>query len=303
MPRVPKLFIDKLVITVRFDSSRAEAVRQAIEDSFEWSDAIEPIDIDISNYSENFQFVAPNGHKATLQMGPRNRRNNNFRLEYSPNNLGAAGRAALGEYLRDTLGDGYLTDIRNGRLTRLDLAFDVRRIRLKDLMIVDLRSRKTSIIRGEQGEVETYYLPFNEKNRCKNQFCIYDKLKERIDKEGPISASRRPADWVRFEYRHRSLKGYTLDTLFRRMENPFRDNFSVKQFGITDAPIDADNLRLFFDACRLAGVDSVLEEIPDTQTRDIYSLAYRTFPVPYFWRRRTSIWAGFQAAVENAKPE
>ena len=156
MPRVPKLFIDKLVITVRFDSSRAEAVRQAIEDSFEWSDAIEPIDIDISNYSENFQFVAPNGHKATLQMGPRNRRNNNFRLEYSPNNLGAAGRAALGEYLRDTLGDGYLTDIRNGRLTRLDLAFDVRRIRLKDLMIVDLRGRKTSIIRGEQGEVETY---------------------------------------------------------------------------------------------------------------------------------------------------
>ena len=87
------------------------------------------------------------------------------------------------------------------------------------------------------------------------------------------------------------------------MQNPFADNFDVRQFGITQARMSAERLRIFFDACRLAGLDSVLAEIPELHMKDFYTSVHRAFPVPYFWQRRTSIWAGFREAIDNALPE
>lgn len=299
MPRVPQLFIDKLAITIPLEGTRGEQVHQTVRDQTErWCDFISLASFRNRGYRGQYRFALENDHSAALLLEPRNQRNNYFKLEYSPNNFGDDGRALLGEYLRDILGDGYLTDIRNARLTRLDVAFDVRRMRLKDLMIIDLRNRKSSIIRGRQGEAESYYFPF----KGTNQLCVYDKLQEQIDINGPLLANRKPAEWIRFEYRYRRLNGYTLGDVVGRMQNPFADNFDVRQFGTTEAQLDAERLRMFFDACRLAGVESILEEIPELHMKDSYRLAYRTFPVPYFWQRRTSIWAGFRAAIENALP-
>ena len=299
MPPLPRLFIDKLAITIPLEGTRGEEVHQAVVDSAErWCDFISLASFRNRSYLGQYRFTTPEGHSATLLLEPRNRRNNYFKLEYSPNNFGESGRALLGDYLREVLGDGYLADIQGAKLTRLDVAFDVRRIPLKDLMIIDLRSRKSSIIRGKQGEAESYYFPF----KGTNQLCVYDKLKEMADTGEPPPSNRRPAEWIRFEYRYRRLKGYTLGDVVGRMENPFRDNFDVKQFGLTDASMNAERLRMFFDGCRLAGVDSVLEEMPEIATREMFRSEYRAFPVPLFWRRRTTIWGGFPAAIENALP-
>jgi hypothetical protein len=299
MSRYPSLFIDKLAVTIPLDGSRGADVHHAVtESAYEWSEFISLASLRNRSYIGQYKFTISDGRSATLLLQPRNPRNNYFKLEYSPNNFGEEGRALLGEYLRNILGDGYLDDIRGAKLTRLDVTFDVRRLPLKDLLIVDCKGRKSSIIRGrEGGDAETYYFPFD----GKRQLCVYDKLQQIRDKQGLPPSGIGRAPWVRFEYRCRSLSRYTLDDVVGRMENPF-NNFIVKQFSLTDIGISYENLRMFFDSCRLAGVDSTLSGIQDTAMRDSLALAYRTFPTPAFWQRRTSIWAGFRTAIQNALP-
>ncbi|MBK7416008.1 MAG: hypothetical protein IPJ38_13705 [Dechloromonas sp.] len=126
MPPPPRLFIDKLAITIPLQGIRGEEVHQAIADSSErWCDFISMANFRNRGYRGHYKFTTPEGHVAALLLEPRNRHNNYFKLEYSPNNFGESGRALLGEYLREVLGDGYLTDILDGKLTRLDVAFDV----------------------------------------------------------------------------------------------------------------------------------------------------------------------------------
>lgn len=295
---IPTLFIDKVAITIPLDGTRRREVSQAVEDSSErWADYISLASLRNRSYVGQFKFTLPDDTAATLLLQPTNRRNNFMKLEYSPNNFGEAGRALLGEYLADILGDTYIDDIRGARLSRLDVAFDVRRLPLKDLLIVDCRGGKSSIIRGREGEAESYYFPF----KGTNQLCVYDKLREQTDKHGSPPPGHRRAQWIRFEYRYRRLTRYTLGDVAGRLENPF-DNFIVRQFGATQVRVNPERLRMFFDGCRLAGESSVLDEIPDTATRDYLALAYRTFPVPNFWLRRTSIWGGLPRAIENALP-
>jgi hypothetical protein len=295
---IPTLFVDKVAITIPLDSARRREVLQAVENSSErWANYISLASLRNRSYEGQFKFTLPDDTAATLLLQPINRRNNYMKLEYSPNNFGEAGRALLGEYLADILGASYIDDIRGARLSRLDVAFDVRRLPLKDLLIVDCRGGKSSIIRGREGEAESYYFPF----KGTNQLCVYDKLREQIDKHGSPPPGHRRAHWVRFEYRYRRLNRYTLDDVVGRLENPF-DNFIVKQFGIIQTRASREGLRMFFDGCRLAGLNSVLNEIPDAATRDSLALAYRAFPVPNFWLRRTSIWGGLRRAIENALP-
>lgn len=301
MPRYPTLFIDKLAITIPIEAQRREEVSQAVNESAErWMDFISLASMRNRSYVGKFKFTTPEGYVAALLLQPRNPRNNFLKLEYSPNNFGEVGRALLGDYLRDILGAGYLEDILNARLTRLDVAFDVRRVPLKELLIVDRRGGKSSIIRGAQGgDAESYYFPFT----GTNQLCVYDKLQQLIDTRKLLpQPNRRYAPWIRFEYRYRRLTRYALADVVGRMENPFH-NFEVKQFSPAQARISPERLRMFFDGCRMAGVDSVLEEIPDIATKQRLLTTYRAFPTPAFWQRRNSIWGGLRNAIQNALPE
>lgn len=299
MPRYPALFIDTLAITLPLGEQRGREVHEAVIESHHhhWADYISPGRFAIRGYRGNYEFVTPKGSKAKLFLQPTKPRNNEFRLEYSPNNFGDDGRALLGDYLRDILGAGYLEDILNAKLTRLDVAFDVPRIRLKDLLIVDLRGSKSSIIRGIEGEPESYYFPYD----STNQILVYDKLQETIEREGLSTAGHVRARRVRFEYRYSKMKNYTLDTVVGRMQSPYK-HFDVRRFVPTEARVPNERQRIFFDACRLSGVDSVLNEIPDIATRQRLLTNYRAFPTPEFWKRRTSIWGGLRNAIENALP-
>lgn len=294
--RYPTLFIDKLAITVPLSAERGAQAQQAIDDSTErWADHINFASIRRSRYRGAFQFEVAPKVKATLLLQPTNPRNNYFKLEYSPDRFGEAGRQLLGEYLQGILGNDYLELLLAGRLTRLDVAFDVRRVRLKDFLIVDLRGGKSSIIRGIGGEAESYYFPF----KGTNQLCVYDKLQEDIDKNEPAEPNRIRVPRIRFEYRYKKMSRYTLGDIVGRLENPFR-NFVVKEF--RDNEGNSDCLRAFFDGCRFEGVDSTLNEITSSELREELHEAYRAFPTPNFWLRRTSIWGGLRQAVEDAQP-
>lgn len=294
MPHYPALFIDKLAITLPLGGQRGQEVHEAVIESHhhQWADYMSPGISTIRGYRGNYEFVTPDGSKASLFF-----RSNEFRLEYSPNNFGESGRALLGGYLSEILGRGYLDDVLAATLTRLDVAFDVPRVRLKDLLIVDRRGRKSSIIRGKDGEPETYYFP----NESTNQLLVYDKLRETIDRGRLSTAGRVPARRVRFEYRYSKMKNYTLDTVVGRMQSPYK-HFDVRRFVPIETRVTNERQRIFFDACRLAGVDSVLNEIPDIATRQRLLTTYLAFPSPEFWKRRTSIWGGLRNAIENALP-
>lgn len=300
MPALPSLFIDRLAVTIPLSDYRQQDTREAASGSLHsWDEFIaweRPFN---GNYRVRLTFTAPNGETATIFLDPKNSAHNYFKLEYSPHNLESEGRSLLGEYLREILGEDYLTDIREGDLRRLDVAFDVRRIRLKDLLLIDREGRKSCIYRGQDGEAETFYFP----EKGSRQLCVYDKLREDESNNGVSPPNRKRASWVRFEYRYKSLNNYTLDNI-RQKDNPFQD-FDVRVFGMPEVPvrIAPGMLRMFFDACRTAGVEAVLAEIPNTATRDYLALAYENFPVPDFWLRRTSIWGtGFRRAIENALP-
>lgn len=152
MLRYPALFIDKLAINVPLGEQRGREVHDAVIESHHdhWADFISPGRFTIRGYRGNYEFVTPEGSKASLFLRPTNPSNNEFRFEYSPNNFGATGRALFGDYLREILGRRYLEDVRGANLTRLDLAFDVPRVRLKDLLVVDLRGRKSAITTGRK---------------------------------------------------------------------------------------------------------------------------------------------------------
>lgn len=300
MRHYPELFIDKLAITIPLARLRGQEVHEAVIESHhhQWADYISPGRFPNRGYRGKYEFTTPEGCIASLFLQPTNPRNNQFRLEYSPNNFGESGRALLGDYLREILGRGYLDDVLGATLTRLDIAFDVPRVRLKDLLIVDLRGRKSSIIRGTEGEPETYYFPPD----STNQICVYDKLQETIDREGLPLAGHIRAQRVRFEYRYSKMKGYTLANAGDgRMKPPYK-NFKVRRFVPTEARVANERLRMFFDACRLAGVDSVLKGIPDIATRQRLLTTYRAFPIPEFWKRINSIWGGLPNAIQNALP-
>lgn len=299
MSRYPSLFVDTLAVTVPLASARRIALEQALEDSLDrWPDYTNIAHREHRRYEGHYTFTLPSDERASLFIAPRARSNNYFKLEYSPNNFGEDGRTVLGSFLRDILGDTYIDDIKDGRLTRLDVAFDVRRISLADLLIIDTARRKSSIIRGEDGEIETYYSPFG---APAHQLCVYDKLREVTGTIPNPSAMRRQAPWVRFEYRYRRMKNYTLRDIGRRLDNPF-NRFIVKRYQPNADVASHDYLRAIFDGYRLRGVDAMLCNASTPAIREELHTAYQAFPTPAFWLRRTSIWGGLPAAIENALP-
>lgn len=298
MTSVPRLFVDKFVVTLSMDRSVSAEISEAIIDSSEaWAGVVSQESPIKSGYREHFQIEVPNGKRASIFLDPFNSSHGFFRLEYSPYSLERDGLVLLGEYLREVLGDGYLDQLLDGRLSRLDLAFDVRRYQLKDFLIFDSQQRKSLIFRGEDSEFETYYYPPN----GANQLCIYNKLKELTDRLGSPPPNRRPASWVRFEYRYTRMCRYTLRNIVGRLENPF-SNFHVQRYAPAEGSLSPDVQLLFFRACQAHGVDTVLDDIEDAVLREELSRIYEGFPVPQFWRRRTAIWAGLRSAIDAALP-
>lgn len=287
--RTPRLFIDKLSLTVPVAAEREASVSDRISVASErWPGLVVELDPRHTRYGRHFKLSITHASAIHVFAEPQRRTDNFLKIEYSPNNVGLDGARALAVYLRFILGPSFVEDFHSGNVNRFHVGFDIHRIRLEDLLIVHDRSAKSAIIRGKTSEVETLIFSY----RGTHQLVVYDKRRER-EESGRGGETSIP--WVRFEYRYN--KGdYCLDGIWRQLRNPF-NRFTVRRF---EAPNGTDRFRarLLFDACRLSGIDHLLRNHDEPAGESGEAMLNR-FPVASFWTRRTSIWMQLKERVET----
>lgn len=306
-PYTEWLFVDTVSIVVRVGADRAAIVAEQLNDSSEHFFPYLTLKNPQDNRTQRYKLSLENGERiADIFFTLRNGRNSSLKVEYAANNLGEAGRRILRDFLEFTLGSTWEDDMRNGELTRIDLAFDVPGIAMQNLLIVDTRSRESAYVRGESGEVETYYAPFGRNTPTNKQLRVYDKRQELASRGGSGIRHRR-SPLTRFEYGQRSLRGYTLNTFMERQMrrgNPF-NVYTVMEFVYVESHgLTVDQQRLFFDACRVRGLDNALAEVQNARLQAALAHLYvnPAQHTPKFYSRRTSIWAGLQRAIQFALP-
>lgn len=295
MTSLPRLFIDKLELTITVDRERQRDVQERLSDASErWLD-------NLTNprargrYRYRYELTTPSGHIITIKSQPLTESANYLKLEYSPENIGIEGSELLGAYLAFVLGTQYRQDFYLGEVNRIDITFDVRRRPLYELWIHDTRlPRKVSaLIRGGDLQAETIYFGYNTKRRSnKRQLIVYDKNAEQ-------GHPRNHIPWLRFEYRY--AKGdYLLCHLFEHLRNPYH-SFEVRRYAPLPNLMTSLQSRLLFDACILRGERSVIESAPESE-RDQLREAIHSFPYWSVWTRRNSIWNTLQHRIAELLP-
>lgn len=234
-----------------------------------------------------FALTTGNGAIVRLEVSPRKPSDAFMRLDYSPDKIDTEGTELLSQTLAACLGSGWREYFRASIVRRIDVSFDVPRISLHDLWIIDHRSRsfKSIQIRGAHEDIETIYCGYSTKaEQCTSQFIAYDKRAERRAANSP---SELTTQLVRFEYR-RTKCAYRLDHLYQSMRNPY-DEFSIKRYAPILDHMDNTQSRLLFDACRMQGKQNVLGRLPASD-RERIRIAIDAFPTAGFFRRPLTIW-------------
>ena len=300
------LFVDKLNVNIPIPENRIPAVEQQALNVPDIFDGYLHLAGTIRTGYQDHYKLGPHGDKkrqVDIFIAPRRVTSSYLKIDYSPVNVRETGRILLGRYLHHLLGDTWLEDFRQGHLTRIDLAFDARRVAIENLLIEDYAPRdKSMLYRGEAGEVETYYFP----NKGNKQLVVYDKPQEQIDTGQVLpSPNHRRAAVTRFEYRIRGLRGYTLENFierYSRYENPFNDYFVKKFATVTMDRMTPESQRLFFDACRFRGRENVLAGMKDESIREACQAYYEALQPPEFFLRRMWLWSGLRHALDGALP-
>lgn len=110
-----------------------------------------------------------------------------------------------------------MLDMKSHKVSQIHLAFDYH-VHISDLSMVDVKSRKETIIKGKDKKLETMYLG---SRSGRNHVCIYDKKQENKDK-GTIDQYEGLSKVTRFEARLRN--DYARD--FKKTAfNPFEGLF------------------------------------------------------------------------------
>jgi hypothetical protein len=289
---IPTLFIDKLSITIPIAEDEHQGILERLDTQVTWHGPPETNRTQATGcYRLKYRFAVPNGELISVFASPR-RAANFLKLEYSPNNIDIVGRDALSDLLQTIIGNHYQVAFYAGAVNRLDVAFDIHRIPLSDLWVSDSQSKKSAVIRGEDIRTETVYLPF----RATRQLCVYDKRQQLLDTDEHVSTAQNSPAIVRFEYRY-DKADYILNEFVNRVRgNPF-ERFTVRQYRLIPELGDSVS-RLLFDALRLQGEEQVLARIGAAE-KEVYRRAIDGFPVPEFWRRRTSIWGQLNARIND----
>jgi len=297
------LFVDTLSVTIQLPINRRIFVDEQMTYVNEWSFCnLLFLDATKTGYREFYRLEINGTRIADVFIRPNRVCNNYIRIEYSPRNVGEEGRSIIAIFLEFVLGATWLEDFCNGNLTRIDLAVDVPHLSLNSLIIKDVRSNKKSqLIRGFSEKLETYYFPPN----GNKQMLVYNKLQERLDR-GIIQ--KRPdrlfANKTRFEYRQRSLKGYSLSNFHRKQNkrNPFR-HFKIKKFFLNDhLIINKEQQAAYFNLLRFMNVKDVLCLIENHEIKRDVEDFYKSLPSPNFFKFNTLIWNGLRHAIQDALP-
>lgn len=280
MVQPPRLFIDKLSLTIPIPTEGVQETEERLAALERRSDAVRGFQ-ERGRYRTRYALSLDSGELVNIWTGARNEGARGLKIEYSPERIGDTGREELTRILRAILRRGYRRLFYAGSVQRIDMTFDVRRVPITDLYFVDHRAGPPAraIIQSAGRSGETLYLGYN----ATRQLIVYDKNAE----QGRTEA-RTP--WTRVEYRY--TKGdYRLGELHDHLRNPY-SQFTVRRYRALPGS-STELSRAIFDALRLRG--TAAEVRPGT------SLARYAEQLPYWptWTRNRLIWAQLRTRIDE----
>lgn len=147
---VRSAFCDKLAITFDCDPDDQlifQEKAKRLEDGGDDHYKLIPVhQEDAKIYRYSYRLVERRGvHVAFLQASPRQRSVRFCRIEFNPNQVDSLGYAEIRRMLRALIGSNFRLNLSEGKITRLDAATDIKKIRPGDLLITSDRTRDSSL--------------------------------------------------------------------------------------------------------------------------------------------------------------
>ncbi|MEQ9490088.1 MAG: hypothetical protein RIM72_13960 [Alphaproteobacteria bacterium] len=126
-----------------------------------------------------------------LQADPGTGTKNFYRFEWNPRLFGPGNLESTKVLLSSVIPDGWSRVVMHGRITRLDVAFDLTKVDVNDLVLRGVRPQKFGLYVGADGRIETIYVG----NPKGSHICAYDRMKaikgngskEPIPEIGPVT--------------------------------------------------------------------------------------------------------------------
>jgi hypothetical protein len=181
-----------------------------------------------------------------------------LRIEYSPSKVPFS---VLSACLNDIMPKGIDCIFEKGKVTRLDIAMDIKDVKPYQIILDYMKSRfRTSII--ESGRPDSIYIG---KDTGENQVYMYDKAKEMKDKNKikPLSEFQFPEyDITRIELRHRPDPALKFAELFNLENLLFK---AVAIYGTPPKIKGDDQFNAMRDLCVLKGIRHVLKQFTNKE--------------------------------------
>lgn len=228
-------------------------------------------------YRLSVEYKSPGGAKVFLQFiatRPGHQKGD-IRIELNPGQFTKADAAAFHEFMRRILGRGYDGLLLKALINRLDLAVDIKHLRLSNLIVNYSRTRKCTVFGktvGRSGLVEGYHFGSISSDHAG---ILYDKTSERLTKYiqaiagtsldldslkdnvvRQLARMKSEPPVVRVEIRNMKLNGRTLQEVWMETNRFCRFSFQTMD-GAPELP--ARSRLAFQSVCRDVGVAAALE--------------------------------------------
>lgn len=309
MPVCSPLFIDKLAVTLEV---RNESTRDFLEDTLQHGDDFGDYPLISEGRIPYFRFAKTlqlaEGCKVLFQCTPTNfrqprrssddpesssdtdvepvRQRRFLRMEWNPSIIeeNPTTHSNFIDVLHRIFGDRVEDEFLSARITRIDLATDVRHLPIDAITVA--RSDNTvasAIYYGRNGRPQTIYLGAKDSDL---RFAIYDK---RAQTGGRIARTRIEA---------RIKERLDFRTLLR-YGNPF-SQLLIREYVamvVGDRPNAQYQWEWFLDSCRTRGLEASLNLAPG---RSRYNWSQRvTSREPPNWWHPDELWQGLRPAIER----
>lgn len=248
----------------------------------------------VGGYWQNIHLTDPSSGERVLIQADKKQAGNFMRFEFNPSKLGKAGLA----YFKDRLSDifagvwGYADLMQHGKVTRLDVAYDVLNCSIKDLLVRASGKGKSHAYFGVDEEVETIYLGIS-KGKKNSNFYAYNKRQDLRDKGQPKQFWGLP--WTRIEARIIDPK-CSLKAIKSVAQKPL-DVFEVYLPSLATPPEMDHHWKMFTDSCWHRGIEGALGLLPD-ELKDKYEVALQQ-SAEKFWKP-DKLWKAFPDGLEKS---
>ncbi len=171
-----------------------------------------------------------------------------------------------------------------GRVTRLDIAVDLRGIHIDDLVIHNKWSRAMGLYTGADGRTETIYFG----KQTSSQLCAYDLVKKAKEKGWPVPEV--PMTRIERRYRKRAMVSELADlpNLLKNIvvHHPNPDTF----------PIGSGTFETFRNHCQMRGTKRALEAVPVLRRKQMVNWMQTQ---EANWWSPTSLWNSWPATLKK----